>query len=119
MKPTSRSRKIGRIGFCTASRRLSAATSTSDSIQVGSCHATTSPAPTPNWASPAAARSASDQYSAKVRVRMSSSTAISASGVASTRFSMSSQSVLPCSMPAPFGTSSGRAVRTGPDGASA
>ncbi len=37
-KPTSRSRYMGSIGFCTAPIRLRPPTRTSDSIQVGSCH---------------------------------------------------------------------------------
>ncbi len=61
----------------------------------GSCHDTTSPAPIPWRASPAAARSASVLASAQVSVRPSSSTAASPSGVAAARRSTSSQRLPP------------------------
>ena len=51
-KPTSRSRKMCRIGFCVAPSRASAASSTADSIHVGSCHVTTSPGPMPRVGQP-------------------------------------------------------------------
>ena len=78
-----------------APRRASASTSTLLSSQVGSCHDTTSPAPIPWRASPAAARSAAVLASAHVRVRPSSSTAASPSGVAAARRSTSSQRLPP------------------------
>ena len=98
-------------GSARAPRRLSAATSTSDSIHVGSCQETTSPAGRRGPAAlPPPARPRA-QYSAKVSVRMSSSTAMSASGVASTRRSISSHSVRPCNMrPARRPAGSGDAV---------
>ena len=100
-KPTSRSRKMCSIGFWTAPRRLIAATSTIDSSQVGSCQVITSPAPIPNSAKPAAARSARVLYSPNVISRPLSSTAMRASGVASARFSISSHSVRPSSISSP------------------
>jgi hypothetical protein len=75
-----------------------AATRTIDSNHVGSCHTTTSPGPMPRSLSAAATRSLRVANSAKVILRPLSSTAISASGVASTRLPMSSHSVRPSSI---------------------
>ena len=47
MKPTSRSRRIGMSGFCTAPSRASATITTIVSSVVGSCHETIVPAPMP------------------------------------------------------------------------
>ena len=47
MKPTSRSRRIGMSGFCTAPSRASATITTIVSSVVGSCHETIVPVPTP------------------------------------------------------------------------
>ena len=63
------------MGFCTAPSRDSAATSTSDSSQVGSIHETTVSDSTPRAASPAAARNAAARYSAKLSSRPFSSLA--------------------------------------------
>ena len=53
-KRTSLSRQIGRTGFWTAPRRVSATMTTIVSSVVGSCHDTTVPSPTPRCASAAA-----------------------------------------------------------------
>ena len=58
MYVTSRSRRIGITGFCTAPSRGSAASSTIASIVVGSCQLTTDPALTPSAAKPAATAAA-------------------------------------------------------------
>src|SRR3954470_17846873 len=86
------------MGFWTAPSRASAATSTIDSIHVGSSHDTlTSPLMPWDW-SPAAAVSAALRYSRNVIVRPVSSTAMTASGDASARRSINSHNVLACNM---------------------
>ncbi len=84
-----------------APKRLIAATSTIDSSQVGNCQVMTSPAPIPNSAKPAAARSARALYSPNVISRPLSSTAMRASGEAAARLSISSHSVRPSSISSP------------------
>ena len=85
MAPTSASRRIGRIGFCTAWQRASAAISTTDSTHVGSCQLTTVPAPKPWSQSAAATLSARSANSAKVSDRPRSSRSMTASGLAAAR----------------------------------
>src|SRR3984957_1448870 len=85
MALTSASRRIGRIGFCTAWQRASAAISTTDSTQVGSCQLTTVPAPKPWSHSAAATLSARSSNSAKVSDRPRSSRTMTASGLAAAR----------------------------------
>ena len=77
--------------------RLRAAASTTESIQVGSCHETTSPSAKlyGSAAKPAAMPSARSQNSRKVTRCPWSSTSISRSGVDATLASMSSQRLPP------------------------
>jgi hypothetical protein len=92
--PNSASRRIGRIGFCTAWHRASAAISTTDSAHVGSCQLTTVPAPTPWSRSAAATLSARSAYSEKVSDRPRSSRSMIASGLAAARLATSRHHVV-------------------------
>ena len=69
MKPTSCSRSIGMIGFCTAPSRASAAMTTMVSSVVGSCQDTTVPAPIPLLANAAAVAHAASWNWRAVRLR--------------------------------------------------
>lgn len=69
MNPTSRSRSIGMIEFCTAPSRVSAAMTTTVSRVVGSCQDTIVPAPIPRSANAAAVVDAASKSCSALRVR--------------------------------------------------
>jgi hypothetical protein len=95
MKPTSCSRSIGMIGFCTAPSRASAAMTTVVSSVVGSCQDTTVPAPIPRSANAAAVAHAASWSWRVVRLRPWSSARIGRSGLRRAASAINVQNVLP------------------------